>query len=261
MMHQLPYSINQIVYRTLLVLLCLLLISACGSTSTIDGVADQPEPIVDTVQESQVVPAPQSTRTVATVEPTPENSNVAVAKEKDEEKQITADNTESTASNSATSDLSEADAEPIITASNITNSTEPTYPDLLARLRDGFQFDQSIIEHARQQGLVKRYRQRLINNPKQVARVINNAEPYLYFVLTELERNQLPLELALIPIIESHYDPFAYSPGRASGLWQFIPSTGRRFDLTQDWWQDERRDTLSSTGAAIQYFTYLHKRF
>jgi membrane-bound lytic murein transglycosylase D len=71
----------------------------------------------------------------------------------------------------------------------------------------------------------------------------------------------MPTELALLPFVESRYDPFAYSSGRASGLWQFIPSTGRHFKLKENWWLDERRDIIASTQAALGYLSSLHKRF
>lgn len=92
-------------------------------------------------------------------------------------------------------------------------------------------------------------------------RVTTRAKPYLFHIVEELEQHQLPLELALLPIVESAFDPFAYSHGRASGMWQFIPGTGKNFGLKQNWWYDGRRDVYLSTGAAIKYLKYLHKRF
>jgi membrane-bound lytic murein transglycosylase D len=133
--------------------------------------------------------------------------------------------------------------------------------DLLERIRAGFQFSEAVVNDPRAEKLVERYQQRLLNNPVLIDRLITNATPYLHFVVNELEENRMPLEFALLPMVESSYDPFAYSPGRASGLWQFIPSTGRRFGLQQDWWQDERRDTVAATAAAIDYLTSLHNRF
>jgi membrane-bound lytic murein transglycosylase D len=108
---------------------------------------------------------------------------------------------------------------------------------------------------------IERYRKRLLASPLSIQNVAENAEPYLYFVVSELKAKNLPLELALLPIVESRYDPFAYSPGRAAGLWQFIPATGRHYGLHQDWWQDKRRDTVLATRSAITYLSALHKRF
>ena len=71
----------------------------------------------------------------------------------------------------------------------------------------------------------------------------------------------MPLELALLPVVESAFEPYAYSRARASGLWQFIPGTGSRFGLKQDWWYDGRRDIVESTRAALDYLQYLHDEF
>jgi membrane-bound lytic murein transglycosylase D len=133
--------------------------------------------------------------------------------------------------------------------------------DLWVRIREGFRLPESVTNHPDAEKRIKLYRDRLSKSSSTIDYVTTNATPYLYFVVSELTKHDIPLELALLPIVESRYDPFAYSPGRASGLWQFIPGTGKRFGLTQDWWQDERRDTIAATGSAIQYLLYLHKRF
>ncbi|MEL0035691.1 MAG: LysM peptidoglycan-binding domain-containing protein [Gammaproteobacteria bacterium] len=92
-------------------------------------------------------------------------------------------------------------------------------------------------------------------------RVADRAEPFLYFIVEEIDKRNMPMELALLPIVESAFDPFAYSHGRASGMWQFIPGTGKRFKLEQNWWYDGRRDVYASTFAALDYLEYLHKLF
>lgn len=99
------------------------------------------------------------------------------------------------------------------------------------------------------------------NNPDYLARVTARAEPYLFYVVEEIERRNMPMEFALLPVMESAYDPFAYSHGRAAGLWQIIPGTGRYLGLTQDWWYDGRRDLRASTDAALDYLTQLNKAF
>ena len=99
------------------------------------------------------------------------------------------------------------------------------------------------------------------SNQQYLDRVITRAQPYFQFVVEELERRQMPMELALLPIVESAYDPFAYSHGRAAGLWQFIPGTGRRYSLKLNWWYDGRRDVVESTRAALDYLEDLHKEF
>jgi membrane-bound lytic murein transglycosylase D len=92
-------------------------------------------------------------------------------------------------------------------------------------------------------------------------RVAKRAEPFMYYIVQELEANNMPVEMALLPIVESAFDPFAYSHGRASGMWQFVPGTGKRFGMKQNWWYDGRRDVIASTKGAIAYLKYLHKYF
>lgn len=92
-------------------------------------------------------------------------------------------------------------------------------------------------------------------------RVSRRAHPYLYHIVETLESRDMPLELALLPIIESAFRPFAYSHGRAAGIWQFVPATGRHYGLAQNWWYDGRRDVLAATDAAINYLSYLGELF
>ena len=98
-------------------------------------------------------------------------------------------------------------------------------------------------------------------NTQQVERILNRGEPYLAYIRYEVEKRNFPAEVVLLPFIESGYDPFAFSHGRAAGLWQFIPSTGKYFGLKQDWWYDERRDVVASTDAALDYLDKLQKEF
>ena len=98
-------------------------------------------------------------------------------------------------------------------------------------------------------------------NPDYLTRVTKRAKPYLHLVTQEVEKAGLPIEIALLPIVESAYYPFSYSHGTASGLWQFIPSTGKLYGLKEDWWYDGRRDVLASTKAAVKYLKNLNKLF
>ncbi len=98
-------------------------------------------------------------------------------------------------------------------------------------------------------------------NPDYLTRVTKRAQPYLFLVTQEVEKAGLPIEIALLPIVESAYYPFSYSHGSASGLWQFIPSTGKLYGLEQNWWYDARRDVLASTRAAVKYLKNLNKLF
>lgn len=100
-----------------------------------------------------------------------------------------------------------------------------------------------------------------LKHPSYMQRVAKRAKPFLYLIIEQLEQHNMPLELALLPIVESAFDPFAYSHGRAAGMWQFIPSTGKRFGMKQTWWYDGRRDVMASTKGAIDYLNYLLKMF
>ncbi|MCP4987210.1 MAG: LysM peptidoglycan-binding domain-containing protein [Colwellia sp.] len=100
-----------------------------------------------------------------------------------------------------------------------------------------------------------------VKHQSYLERVAKRAEPFLYYIVDELEKNDMPIELALLPVVESAFDPFAYSHGRASGMWQFVPGTGDRFGMKQNWWYDGRRDVIASTQGAIKYLKYLNKYF
>ena len=97
------------------------------------------------------------------------------------------------------------------------------------------------------------------SHPEAIERMSERASKYLYYVVQEINRRGLPTELALLPFVESAYNPTAYSRAHASGLWQFIPSTGLHYNLQQTWWRDERRDPIASTNAALDYLSYLYQ--
>ena len=124
--------------------------------------------------------------------------------------------------------------------------------DLLGKLRREFSLDP--VMNNRVQAELNWF----VKNPKYLDRVFTRAQRYLPFIVDELEKRDLPFELALLPIVESAFDPFAYSHGRAAGLWQIIPGTGRRFGIRQNWWYDGRRDPVDSTLGALEYLSYLH---
>ena len=96
---------------------------------------------------------------------------------------------------------------------------------------------------------------------KYIQRVMERSDPFLHYILSEAEKRDLPTELVLLPIVESAFQPFAYSHGRAAGIWQFIPATGRFYGLEQNWWYDGRRDIYASTQAALKYLSHLNKMF
>lgn len=105
------------------------------------------------------------------------------------------------------------------------------------------------------------YRTWYIKHPGHLEIVAKRAEPFLYLITEKIEQRNLPLELALLPIVESSFDAFAYSHGSAAGLWQFVPGTGKMYGLEQNFWYDGRRDVDAATDAALDYLTYLSNRF
>jgi len=130
------------------------------------------------------------------------------------------------------------------------------YADLFDRIRAGFRLEDPADSRA-----VDRELQWYASNPDYLQRAFGRADLYLYHIVTELERRGMPLELALLPVVESAFEPYAYSRARASGLWQFIPDTGSKYGLKQDWWYDGRRDIVESTRAALDYLASLHAEF
>ena len=100
-----------------------------------------------------------------------------------------------------------------------------------------------------------------ISDLEKFTEYLDKSYYFIYYVIQELEAADLPIELALIPFIESNYDPFSISPPGAVGLWQFMPTTGRAFNLERSWWNEDRHDPYRSTHAAIGYFKYLFERF
>ena len=131
-------------------------------------------------------------------------------------------------------------------------STRAPADDVLVRLRQDFSLSYDNPRTAAE-------RKWFAEHPDYLDRVFTRAQRYLPYIVAELERRDLPLELALLPIVESAYDPFAYSHGRAAGLWQMIPGTAKRFGVKQNWWYDGRRDVVDSTRAALDYLEYLYE--
>lgn len=127
--------------------------------------------------------------------------------------------------------------------------------DIWERIRSGFTL--AHIEHPR----INAQLDWITSHQQYLDRVVARAGPYLYYIVEEIERRGVPLELALLPVIESAYQPFAYSRSGAAGLWQFIPSTGRLYGLKQNWWYDGRRDVFESTRAALDYLEKLNVQF
>jgi len=127
--------------------------------------------------------------------------------------------------------------------------------DLWERIRKGF----SIPEMSTP--LVSNHTATYAARPEAFERLGKRASRYLFYVVQELEKRGMPTELALLPVIESGFNPNAYSHAKAAGMWQFIPSTGLRYNLKQNAFRDERRDVVASTNAALNYLQQLHTMF
>ena len=136
------------------------------------------------------------------------------------------------------------------------SGAQPAIADVWQRIRSGLSMDRHLQHRSVQERLAWYAR-----NQEYLDRVATRATPYLYYIAGEIEKRNMPLELALLPVVESAFHPFAYSPSDASGLWQFIPGTGRTYGLKQNWWYDGRRDVVAATGAALDYLEKLHKEF
>lgn len=133
--------------------------------------------------------------------------------------------------------------------------TPEQYPDVFDRIRAGFKLED--IDSRQIDTQANWY----ANNPQYLERVFGRAGLYLHHIVQEIERRGMPLELALLPVVESAFEPYARSWATANGLWQFMPGTGERFGLKQDWWYDGRRDVIESTRAAMDYLQYMHDEF
>ncbi len=128
--------------------------------------------------------------------------------------------------------------------------------DIWQRIRNGYQLLPKSLPHR-----VAAFRKDYLRRPEYLATVLERARPFIYHITQALDAADMPLELALLPVIESAYDPLAYSRSHAAGLWQFIPKTGEYFGLPRTRWYDGRRDIVESTHAAITYLKYLHRHF
>ena len=130
------------------------------------------------------------------------------------------------------------------------------YTDIWQRIRDNLEFQRHLDKRS-----VKERVAWYARNQEYLDRVAQRATPYIFHIMEELKKRNMPVDLALLPIVESAYHPFAYSRSHASGIWQFIPSTGKIYGLKQNWWYDGRRDIFAATNAALNYLEKLYKQF
>lgn len=143
----------------------------------------------------------------------------------------------------------------IVSALQLPNAIDLTAnPDnLWDRLRNGFAMPNL------NDDLTLHYQQWYQNRPDALRRMVERSRPFLHHIVEEIEKRGMPTELALLPMVESSFNPMAYSKAHASGLWQFIPATGKRFNLEQNWWKDQRRDIVASTDAALDYLQNIYE--
>ena len=127
--------------------------------------------------------------------------------------------------------------------------------DLWTRIRSGFALPELNTP------LVRKHELWYTARPDALARITARSRRYLFYIVEEIERRGMPMEIALLPIVESAFDPMALSHAQASGLWQFIPSTGKLYGLEQTWWSDYRRDVLAATNGALDYLQKLQRMF
>lgn len=129
------------------------------------------------------------------------------------------------------------------------------HDDLWLRIKDGYGMPELTSEYTRN------HESWYAARPDYVKRMVARSQRYLYHIVEEVEKRGMPTEIALLPMVESAFNPQAYSRSKASGIWQFIPSTGKDFGLKQDWWVDNRRDVTAATNAALTYLQRLHVMF
>jgi peptidoglycan lytic transglycosylase D len=127
--------------------------------------------------------------------------------------------------------------------------------DLWKRIRAGFSMPDL------ESPVVKRQQAAYARNPELIKTMVERSRRYLFYIVDEIDRRGLPTELALLPMVESAFNPMAYSRSHASGLWQFIPSTARTYKLEENWWYDDRRDIIASTNAALDYLQDLYRMY
>ena len=128
-------------------------------------------------------------------------------------------------------------------------------PDLWHRIRMGFTLEPM------ESPLVLENEAWYASRPEYIRRFVDRGSRYLHHIVEQVEKRGMPMEIALLPVVESAFTPKAYSRAKASGLWQFIPSTGKDYGLTQDWWRDNRNDVVAATDAALSYLQRLHAMF
>lgn len=226
--------------RNLLILLSLSALAACAPLSTRSS-STAPQ---TSQPAAKAASAPAATVAAAQAAETPQPAATAMA--------VTAP----AQPESSAPTLTSATPAPLnIGNSTIANTAAPQQCDVWQRIRDGYAMPDINSK------LIAQYERSYARQPEYVTRMAERAGRYLYFITEEVTKRGMPTEIALLPMIESAFNPGAYSSARASGIWQFIPSTGKHFGMEQNWWYDGRRDVISATNGALDYLQKLHAQF
>jgi membrane-bound lytic murein transglycosylase D len=213
--------------RALLCGLTLLAVSGCATT----------------IEQKPAAPTTTATPPAAALKATPaEPPAIAIIKAAADPKPVASADTAA----EAAADSAAADSDTI---------EGPRHNDVWARIRNGYGLAPL------DSNLIARHEQWFMNNPEYMQAMMERARLYLFFIAEEVEKRGMPMEIALLPAIESAYKPYAYSRAKASGLWQFMAPTGRLYGLNMNWWYDERRDVIAATRAALDYLEKLNKDF
>lgn len=229
-----------------------LLLSACGTVSSPQAGAGRD---MDTLLKSQSSRPSAVTKSIAR-RTTREDPNSGLRVDLGPASILAAEDEERAAANNREAKMAAGTpSDPLRPDATLNLDDSDAAKDLWARVRQGFQLPP--LEHE----LVGQHERYYAARPEYVQRMTARANRYLFHVVEEIERRNMPAELALLPFIESAFNPQATSSARASGIWQFMPATGKDFDLTQNIFRDERRDVLASTRAALDYLQRLHRMF
>ena len=250
--------------RNRLILLTFISLSACSSSPVkqaaegkkinINAATAQQSATSTTVIPPTTVTVPSATTSdVATVPATSIPQNVTPAPTEN----IQVKTAEATTGQAAPLNVASTNPAPtpIINPSLMLDDSTVNQIDVWQRIRNGFAMREPDSK------LVARYEQWYARQPEYVERMTERARRYLYFIVGEVEKRGMPTEIALLPMIESAFNPGALSSARASGIWQFIPSTGKHFGMQQNWWYDGRRDVINATNGALDYLQKLHDQF